>query len=161
MSWYRYQMCLEPDVIYPTHDPQYIALKKAVLQSQIIVTWTVPLPIIDVICGFSLGQFVECSSVDCTEQIHVFNVWQYKNHSDGVKLKFLRYKNKYYCIQCFYAKKLAICHMFNQNFILGNDDIVFMHNDSDKPLGCEDLCDEVISKKLATIKKCASGCSRE
>ncbi len=36
-----------------------------------------------------------------------------------------------------------------------------MHNDSDKPLGCEDLCDEIFPKKFATINKCASGCSRE
>ncbi len=155
-------MLMYANDIYPEYDPQYISLQKAILESELIVTWAVPLPIIDVMCGFSLGKFVECASVDCTQEIDIFNAWQYKNHSDGLKLNFLMYKNKYYCIQCFRAKKLVICHTFNAKFIIDNNDIVFDYDDdSDKPYGCEDLCNEILPKKFANIKQCASGCGRQ
>ncbi len=148
-----------PEDIYPRIDPQFQLLNKALSKSQIVTQCLVPPSIIAVICGFSLGEFVVCSSTDCEQEIDLFNQWQYNEHVDGLRLGFLKYNNAKYCLKCFHKKKLVICSSINARFFFPGDSWRYV-TEGDK---FTELCLEIMPRDIAKIKKCASHqiCSRQ
>ncbi len=145
------------EVIYPAKDKQYKLIRQAICNSQLINTWAVPPTIIGIICGFSLGNFVECSSVDCSEEIHIFNEWQYKNHVDGLRLGYLKYKENCICTKCYYERKYMFCTRQNSRFI-NEGDLEFWQTYEGYEI--QGLCEEFVRKEYGRVKYCASGCAK-
>ncbi len=141
-----------PEIMYPQKDPQYKILNTALCQSQLCTQYLVPPSIIAVICGFSLGKFVACSSTDCEEQIDLFNQWQYIDHVDGLRLGFLQYMNVQYCLNCYNKNKFVICKYINARFLCPGELYIYS-NEGDE---FTELCLEIMPRDVATMKKCAS-----